>query len=148
MRWPLGMCRVLGKTTATYRWFAVFYLFVMFFIIPGVVMGKSLILTSSKLEHCWIIFVYYLFLIELIIDFKIILGLSIAGLEVLFGILTPIASVAMIVLAINILQAQKPEWLPKKLRSWVFLPFWMHSLDPLDKVKLYIFSFCLNMPNI
>ena len=34
------MCKVLGRTTAQFRWFAILYLFVMFFIIPGVVMGK------------------------------------------------------------------------------------------------------------
>jgi len=49
MRCPLGMCRVLGSTTAKYRWFAIFYLFVMFFIIPGVVMGKNI--SELVLEH-------------------------------------------------------------------------------------------------
>ena len=47
MRWPLGMCKVLGRTTAQFRWFAILYLFVMFFIIPGVVMGKIDILFNQ-----------------------------------------------------------------------------------------------------
>ena len=40
MRWPLPMCKLLGRTTARYRWFAIMYLFFMFFILPGGVMGK------------------------------------------------------------------------------------------------------------
>ena len=65
---------------------------------------------------------------------RIILGLSIAGLGVLFGILVPIAIILLIVLVVNILQSKKPEWLPERLKDWDFLPLWMHSLDPLDKV--------------
>lgn len=42
MRWPLTLCKVLGKTTAKYRWFAIFYLSNMFFIVPAIVLGLSL----------------------------------------------------------------------------------------------------------
>merc|ERR1719402_1864885 len=34
MRWPISIARVLGNTTAQYRWFAVVYLCFMFFIFP------------------------------------------------------------------------------------------------------------------
>jgi len=34
MRWPISIARVLGNTTAQYRWFAVVYLVFMFFIFP------------------------------------------------------------------------------------------------------------------
>lgn len=34
MRWPVAIARVLGSVTAQYRWFAVFYLSFMFFILP------------------------------------------------------------------------------------------------------------------
>ena len=71
---------------------------------------------------------------DLLCYLGMILGLSIAGLEVLFGILGPIAIISVIVLAINIIQSKKPQWLPEKLKNWDFLPIWMHSLDPLDKV--------------
>lgn len=40
-RLPLVMCKRLGKITAKYRWFAVFYLIIMFFVIPGGVLGLS-----------------------------------------------------------------------------------------------------------
>ena len=41
MRWPLGLCKVLGRTTARYRWFALFYLVLMFFVVPGSVLALS-----------------------------------------------------------------------------------------------------------
>ena len=35
----------------------------------------------------------------------------------------------MIVLVINILPSKRPEWLPKRLKNWDYLPLWMHSLS-------------------
>ena len=61
-------------------------------------------------------------------------GLSIAGISVLFGILGPIVIISLTVLVINILQVKKNHWLPGILKDWEFLPLWMHSLDPMDKV--------------
>merc|ERR1712032_762127 len=39
MRWPISIARVLGNTTAQYRWFAVVYLF---FIFPLTMFGLSM----------------------------------------------------------------------------------------------------------
>lgn len=39
---PISIAKVLGNTTAKYRWFAFFYLFVMFFIFPAAIFGLSL----------------------------------------------------------------------------------------------------------
>ena len=61
-------------------------------------------------------------------------GLSVAGIPVLFGILGPIVIISLTVLVINILQVKKNHWLPGILTDWDFLPLWMHSLDPMDKV--------------
>jgi len=41
MRWPIGIARVLGNTTAKYRWFAIVYLCFMFFIFPITMFGLS-----------------------------------------------------------------------------------------------------------
>lgn len=41
-RLPLSGARYLGQTTAKYRWFAIFYLLTVFFILPGVVFALSL----------------------------------------------------------------------------------------------------------
>ena len=42
MRLPVRIARVLGTTTATYRWFAVVYLAFMFFIFPSTMFLLSL----------------------------------------------------------------------------------------------------------
>jgi len=42
MRWPLPLCKLLGRTTARYRWFAIFYLIFMFGLLPAAVLGLSL----------------------------------------------------------------------------------------------------------
>merc|ERR1719481_836849 len=42
MRWPISIARVLGNTTAQYRWFAVLYLAFMFFIFPISMFGLSM----------------------------------------------------------------------------------------------------------
>lgn len=42
MRWPISIARVLGNTTARYRWFAVVYLSFMFFIFPITMFSLSL----------------------------------------------------------------------------------------------------------
>ncbi len=40
---PIYMAKTLGNTTATYRWFAFFYLIMMFFVLPGTIFGLSMI---------------------------------------------------------------------------------------------------------
>ena len=42
MRWPIGLARMLGNITAKYRWFSVFYLISMFFLLPLTVFSLSL----------------------------------------------------------------------------------------------------------
>ncbi|CAB3363254.1 Hypothetical predicted protein [Cloeon dipterum] len=42
MRWPLPLCKKLGKTTAKFRWFAFFYLLMAFLLVPLFILGISL----------------------------------------------------------------------------------------------------------
>jgi len=42
MRFPLPLCKLLGRTTARYRWFAIFYLIFMFCLLPAAVLGLSI----------------------------------------------------------------------------------------------------------
>lgn len=39
---PIGLAKILGNTTAKYRWFAILYLLVMFLLLPGVLFALSL----------------------------------------------------------------------------------------------------------
>lgn len=56
----------------------------------------------------------------------------------LFGVLGPIVIITLIIIFINILQEKKPQWLPEILTDWEFLPLWMHSFDPMDKVNTVV----------
>jgi len=42
MRFPIPLAKIMGKTTATYRWFAVFYMIMSFGVIPMVIFVLSL----------------------------------------------------------------------------------------------------------
>ena len=42
-RIPLPLCKLLGRTVARYRWFAIFYLAMMFFVLPVIILGLSVI---------------------------------------------------------------------------------------------------------
>lgn len=42
MRFPIRLAKVMGSTTARYRWFAIFYVAMMFFVLPFAVFGLSM----------------------------------------------------------------------------------------------------------
>nr|WBU86605.1 solute carrier family 34 member 2 alpha [Ctenopharyngodon idella] len=71
-----------------------------------------------------------------------VFGLSLAGWQVLVGVLVPIVSVLIFAIIVNILQKHKPQWLPSALRSWNFLPLWAHSLEPWDRVVSIMAARC------
>merc|ERR1740129_1757859 len=106
MRWPISLARVLGDTTAKYRWFAVFYLVSMFFLFP--------------------IFIFCI---------------SLAGPVALFSVLVPSFVLIVLAMLVNLLQENCPKMLPVALRTWMFLPVFLRSLDPLDRIIQKIF-FC------
>ena len=43
MRWPIEMAKMLGDTSAKYRWFSVIYLIGMFFFLPLAILGLSIV---------------------------------------------------------------------------------------------------------
>lgn len=71
-----------------------------------------------------------------------IFGLSMAGWEVLAGVMVPIVVLLLAIIVINVLQNKKPMWLPAKLQNWEFLPIWFRSLAPYDKLLMKLTSIC------
>lgn len=53
--------------------------------------------------------------------------------------IVPIFILIAFVVIINILQAKKPTWLPNKIRTWDFLPIYLHSLEPYDTILRRLF---------
>lgn len=103
---PIKYAKKLGNITADYRWFAMVYLLVCFFILPSVVFG-----------------------------------LSLAGTNVLIGVLIGVAVLITLLIIINILQNKMPAMLPSFLRTWKWLPKYLHSLEPYDTIFKKIMSF-------
>ncbi|NXE93777.1 NPT2A protein, partial [Menura novaehollandiae] len=65
---------------------------------------------------------------------SLIFGISMAGWRALVGVGAPFLGLLVFVGLVNALQAHSPGRLPKWLQTWDFLPAWMHSLQPLDRV--------------
>ena len=96
---PINLAKLLGRTTAKYRWFAVVYMLLMFFILPLSVFGLSMAGT---------------------IPLAVVGGLA--------------GTLFTAVIVINVLQKKAPRFLPDVLKTWTFLPKWMHSLEPIDRL--------------
>ena len=41
---------------------------------------------------------------------------------------------AVFIIVVNVLQNNKPSWLPKILQTWLFLPLFLRSLEPYNRV--------------
>ncbi|XP_037833210.1 sodium-dependent phosphate transport protein 2A [Kryptolebias marmoratus] len=77
--------------------------------------------------------VLYLLLCFLLLP-SLVLGLSLAGWQVMAGVGGPFLGVTAFVFMVNVMQARSPRHLPTRLRTWDFLPKWMRSLKPLDRL--------------
>ncbi|KAM4732039.1 sodium-dependent phosphate transport protein 2A [Anableps anableps] len=77
--------------------------------------------------------ILYLLLCFLLLP-SLVLGLSLAGWRVMAGVGGPFLGIAIFIAGVNMMQAHSPRHLPAKLRTWDFLPKWMHSLKPLDRL--------------
>nr|XP_054108359.1 sodium-dependent phosphate transport protein 2A-like [Callithrix jacchus] len=65
---------------------------------------------------------------------SLVFGISMAGWQAMVGVGTPFGALLAFVVLINVLQSRSPQHLPKWLQTWDFLPRWMHSLKPLDRL--------------
>ncbi|XP_043843514.1 sodium-dependent phosphate transport protein 2C [Dromiciops gliroides] len=83
-------------------------------------------------RYRWVAGVYLLFSFFLIP--LAVFGLSVAGGVVLAAVGGPLLGLLALVILINLMQRHHPTWLPQCLRSWAFLPLWLHSLQPWDHV--------------
>lgn len=97
-------------------------------------------LGSTTAKYRWFAVMYLIFMF--FIFPAIVLGLSFASVIALIVVLVPIVLFIIVVAIIKVLQAKMPDKLPKKLQNWKFLPEWMRSLAPYDRVFRKLFSIC------
>ncbi|XP_034546127.1 sodium-dependent phosphate transport protein 2A [Notolabrus celidotus] len=77
--------------------------------------------------------VLYLLLCFLLLP-SLVLGLSLAGWQVMAGVGAPFLGITIFVTMVNVMQARSPSCLPTTLQTWDFLPQWMRSLKPFDRL--------------
>ncbi len=68
--------------------------------------------------------------------------LSLAGSMAVYGVMGALSAVGGVVAAVTLLQHARPRWLPEALRDWTFLPLWMRSLEPLDRLVMRMDCCC------
>ncbi|XP_007182781.1 sodium-dependent phosphate transport protein 2C [Balaenoptera acutorostrata] len=61
-------------------------------------------------------------------------GLSLAGSTALAAVGGPLVVLVLLTVLVAILQRHRPAWLPRRLRSWAWLPLWLRSLEPWDRL--------------
>lgn len=105
-RFPIRMAAALGRVTAKYRWFAVFYLVSMFFFLPLTVFSLTML-----------------------------------GRTAFYIVSAPIGTALVFALLLNFLQSYSIEALPEKFRTWNFLPVWLRSLEPYDRIVNQLIQF-------
>lgn len=120
---------------------------VLFYPIPflrkiPIYLAKSLGNTTA--QYRWFAIVYLVGMFFLLP--AAFFALSQAGPVVFMAVGIPFLTVLVIVILVNILQVKAPQCLPKQLRTWNFLPSWLHSLEPYDRVisKIMCMKCCRN----
>ncbi|XP_055969082.1 sodium-dependent phosphate transport protein 2A [Sorex fumeus] len=93
-------------------------------------MAKALGKRTSK--YRWFA-VLYLLLCFLLLP-SLVFGISMAGWQAMVGVGAPFGALLAFVALVSVLQSRDPGRLPKWLQTWDFLPGWMHSLKPLDRL--------------
>ena len=99
LRFPIPMAKYLGTKTEKYRWFAIFYILVVFFLLPA---------------GCF--------------------GLSLAGWKTMAGVLISFGFFIISIAVIKLFQRKNKRCLPTFLRDFKFLPKFIRSLEPYDRV--------------
>lgn len=93
-------------------------------------MAKFLGETTAK--YRWFSIAYLIFMFFVLP--AIVLGLSVAGPIALAVVLVPAGALVVFVSIVSVLQRKKPSFLPDILQDWKFLPVWMRSLEPVDRI--------------
>ncbi|KAJ7316600.1 hypothetical protein JRQ81_002762 [Phrynocephalus forsythii] len=84
---------------------------------------------------------FYLLVCFLLLP-SLVFGLSMAGWRVLVGVGAPFLSLLACVALVKLMQLRSPNWLPPWLQSWDFLPHWLHSLRPVDRLIVRTMRCC------
>lgn len=94
-------------------------------------------------QYRWFAVVYLSFMFFILPSFMFCL--SLLGPIPLYLFMVPSITILLSAVIINQMQAREFRFLPPVLHNWEFLPLWLHSLDPWDRVVvhcLHVFPCC------
>ncbi|KAG8447386.1 hypothetical protein GDO86_014743 [Hymenochirus boettgeri] len=91
-------------------------------------------------KYRWFAILYLLF--SFLILPLAVFGLSMAGWVVLAAVGGPVLFICIVAIIVNVLQKKCPSCLPPFLRNWDFLPKWLHSLAPWDRMFTLLCGCC------
>ena len=91
--------------------------------------AKALGNTTAKYRWFAVLYIICVFFIIPIL----LIALSVADFWAMMSVVIIVLVTVVFVIIVNVLQSRKPSALPKKLRTWDFLPLWLRSLQPYDK---------------
>ncbi|XP_027864000.1 sodium-dependent phosphate transport protein 2A [Xiphophorus couchianus] len=120
----IALCHLLFNVFGILLWYPV-----PFMRLP---IRMAYVLGERTAKYRWFA-ILYLLLCFLLLP-SLVLGLSLAGWQVMAGVGGPFLGITLFIAVVNMMQAHSPRHLPTKLQTWDFLPKWMHSLKPLDRL--------------
>ena len=118
-------------------------------LMRNVPIDLAMSLGNTTAKYRWFAVTYLIFMFFLLPG--LIFALAIPGWYVLVAVAAPLLLFLIIILIINKMQRSCANRLPKKLRSWDFLPKCCHSLEPADRVIMKVVNVkrcCTNEHNI
>ncbi|CAF4726525.1 unnamed protein product, partial [Rotaria socialis] len=119
----IALCHTFFNIIGILIWFPIPF---MRFPVP---MATHLGKITAKYRWFAVLYIVFSFFLMPLIVF----GLSLAGWYVFAGVLGPIVVVIILAIIINVLQKYKPNFLPRLLRTWLWLPAPLRSLEFYDK---------------
>jgi len=98
------------------------------------------VLGNTTSQYRWFALVYLCFMFFI---FPVsMFGLSMAGPIPIYIVIILILVTIIFSVTVTNLQQSSPTFLPKFLKTWNFLPLWLHSLDPWDELIMAAIGCC------
>ena len=129
----IAICHLFFNFTGLLLWYPIPFL-------RGAPLAIARFFGRTTAKYRWYAFAYLL--VMFFIMPLAVFALSLAGSAVLVCVVIAFSLITFTVAIINLLQAKRPQWLPRSLRTWNFLPKCLRSLEPLDDVIMRLVTSC------
>ncbi|KRZ80166.1 Sodium-dependent phosphate transport protein 2A, partial [Trichinella papuae] len=107
----------------------------LFYIVPfmrNLPIGMARKLGKTAVKYPWFPFWYLISTFFLFPSGILFLGMAGEIFQTILGVVILLSF--LLILLINVMQTACPNYMPPVLRNWNFLPLWMHSLEPMDRL--------------